>query len=279
MTRIKILVCTHKKSFLKSDDIYTPIHVGAEGSDLELNILKDNTGDNISAKNYCYCELTAQYWAWKNLKDVDYIGLCHYRRYFNFYKRGTSFCYYTLIRDEIDSLNLDVPNISTLFSKHDIVLAKPMVSKYSLHVGYCLSHFSKDIRIIEQIIAEKHPQYTHSVKHILHNCNRLSPYNMYIMKWSEFDKYCNWLFPILKEAEARIDISNYDDAQKRVYGYLAERLLNLYVYHNKMNVKYYPIYWLEKNEKLSNISRRVWGFLRRSIAFFFNKSYSIRKTK
>ena len=46
-------------------------------------MLHDDEGENISDKNPMYCELTAQYWAWKNL-DADYYGFCHYRRYFNF---------------------------------------------------------------------------------------------------------------------------------------------------------------------------------------------------
>ena len=65
---------------MPKDDIYFPIHVGREGK-ADLGYIGDNTGDNISAKNANYCELTGLYWAWKNLK-CDYIGLCHYRRYF-----------------------------------------------------------------------------------------------------------------------------------------------------------------------------------------------------
>ena len=43
----------------------------------------DDEGDNISQKNKTYCELTAQYWAWKN-EDADYYGFFHYRRYLAF---------------------------------------------------------------------------------------------------------------------------------------------------------------------------------------------------
>lgn len=77
---IKILVAAHKRYWMPADDVYMPLHVGAEGKE-PLGYTPDNTGDNISAKNPNYCELTGLYWAWKNL-DCQYIGLCHYRRYF-----------------------------------------------------------------------------------------------------------------------------------------------------------------------------------------------------
>ncbi len=77
---ITILVATHKRYWMPSDKIYLPLHVGAEGK-APLPYTPDNTGENISSKNPNYCEITGLYWAWKNL-TTDYIGLCHYRRYF-----------------------------------------------------------------------------------------------------------------------------------------------------------------------------------------------------
>lgn len=77
---IKIIIATHKKYWLPKDSIYLPLQVGAEGKK-DLGYVKDNIGDNISAKNANFCELTGLYWAWKNL-DADYVGLVHYRRYF-----------------------------------------------------------------------------------------------------------------------------------------------------------------------------------------------------
>lgn len=81
---IKILVATHKLYWMPTDSVYIPIQVGKVGK-ANLGYLTDDTGDNISAKNVHYCELTGVYWAWKNLK-CDYIGLCHYRLYFGYDK-------------------------------------------------------------------------------------------------------------------------------------------------------------------------------------------------
>lgn len=74
------MVAAHKPYWMPQDDVYMPIHVGCEGKE-SIGFTGDNTGDNISAKNPHYCELTALYWAWKNLQ-ADYTGLVHYRRYF-----------------------------------------------------------------------------------------------------------------------------------------------------------------------------------------------------
>lgn len=75
MSDIKILIACHKDTALLDSKILTPIHVGAAKADRRFEqMLSDDTGDQISAKNPMYCELTAQYWAWKNL-EADYYGL------------------------------------------------------------------------------------------------------------------------------------------------------------------------------------------------------------
>lgn len=84
MENVKIFICTHKETRFKKGEIYTPLLCGADYHK-EIKILGDNTGDNISIKNKNYCELTGIYWIWKNINS-DYIGVCHYRRYFNLKK-------------------------------------------------------------------------------------------------------------------------------------------------------------------------------------------------
>ena len=82
--RIKIFVSAHKPAVFPKAASIIPIQVGAENAPvLFQDTLHDNEGDNISSLNPMYCELTAQYWAWKNT-DADYYGFCHYRRYFDF---------------------------------------------------------------------------------------------------------------------------------------------------------------------------------------------------
>ena len=85
---IKVIIAAHKKYRMPKDKLYLPIHAGAEGKD-DIGFKKDNTGKNISKKNPFFCELTALYWAWKNL-DADYIGLVHYRRHLTLKKKGKS---------------------------------------------------------------------------------------------------------------------------------------------------------------------------------------------
>ena len=78
---IKIYVVCHKKSYVPKNPYLYPIQVGASIAGTRLSdMLDDDEGDNISEKNKSYCELTAQYWAWKN-DDADYYGFFHYRRY------------------------------------------------------------------------------------------------------------------------------------------------------------------------------------------------------
>ena len=78
---VKIIVATHKKYRMPVDEMYLPVHVGAVGNETISGCQRDDEGENISALNPYFCELTGLYWAWKNL-EADYIGLVHYRRHF-----------------------------------------------------------------------------------------------------------------------------------------------------------------------------------------------------
>lgn len=214
--RIKILVACHKADpNIRQDDIYMPIQVGkALHPELDLGFQCDNTGDNISEKNGSYCELTALYWAWKNLKDVDYIGLCHYRRYFD------------MTNEEL----------SKAINSCDILLAKPLTLPTSVYNELVYWTCLEDTIIFIDSLLSLFPEYKEDVISYYFMGNKFSQCNMMLMSKEMFDDYCNFIFPVLQLTESRLKISGYT-RQRRVLGYLAETALGLWAKHYNLNVK------------------------------------------
>jgi len=228
MKKIKLIVATHKDYEFSKDKMYTPIHVGKAINNNDLGIQGDDTGDNISLKNQSFCELTALYWTWKNnfFQEVDYCGLVHYRRYFkgnNILLKGK------YIASESELLNY--------LSDADILLPKQRnyyIETIKQH--YKNAHNEKDLMETKQIIEELYPEYLVSFDEFM-NQTKIYLFNMSIMKVEDFNNYCKWLFDILFTLEKRIDISDYDAYQKRVFGFLSERLFNVWVNHQNLKVK------------------------------------------
>lgn len=241
----KLLVCVHKAGTFLSDGQYMPVQVGKANSTTELNIQGDDTGENISRKNPYYCELTALYWAWKNLKPADYIGLCHYRRYFDF----TPFHYREryLIRAEQLGKSQRLPDLKKLFRRYDIVLPVSMVFGESLREHYGKHHIGRDIDVLREVIEKLTPGYLDAFDSVMDRSNCLAGYNMFLSGWDTFNRYCEWLFPVLFELEKKIEVSD-DPYQARIFGFLGERLLNVYCRHHRLRVKYYPIVLVDDRE-------------------------------
>lgn len=251
-SKIKILICCHKQCELPKDDIFLPIQVGAAISDIDLGMQRDDQVngmpcDNISAKNKSYCELTALYWTWKNIKklypDLEYIGVNHYRRYFNFDKsHGIRDCY-NLTENKCKTYHLNIKKLSKDLKKNKTIIAKKKLYPYSLKTDYSACHCSEDIKTLGKIIEDFYPNYKYAFDNVLGLNNALAPYNMTVIRWDYFCEYCEWLFTTLFEAEKRINITNYNDTQKRIFGYMSERLFNVWLFHNNIKTVEYPINW------------------------------------
>ena len=239
---IKIIVASHKKYWMPADDIYLPLHVGKEGK-ADIGFIGDNTGDNISNKNANYCELTGLYWAWKNL-PAEYIGLCHYRRYFT--RSNPCSC------SKKKQVILTKAEWEELLNKHPIIV--PDKRKYYIETNrshYNHSHYAKDLDMTEKIIQEKYPQYSEAFSKVMER-TWAHMFNMFVMRRDYFDEYCNWLFDVLQELEKRTDITDYDVVEARIYGYISELLLDVWLETNKLeyyeqNVAFLePQNWLKK---------------------------------
>jgi hypothetical protein len=238
---MKIFIATQSEINFINDknEIYKPIIVGANICKFRYaNYISDDIGDNISDKNYKYCELTALYWAWKNLLNDDYVGLAHYRRYFLFNYKPI----FNLDRLPIKIVNnyflkLISPqkkDIIDILENYDIIVPYQKKIYLSVREDYYRDKvcYKKDFDIMEQVILEKYPEYNNSVSEVF-NGNKIHHFNMFVLKRDKFDDYMKWLFNILFECENRIDTSKYSQTESRVLGFLAERLFTLYIHHNK----------------------------------------------
>lgn len=242
-----ILVCTHKPFYMFNDDVLTPIHLGKKISKLNLGYLGDDEGTNISERNPNYCELTALYWAWKNIDDYKFIGFCHYRRFFDFTNKSEGFVINDIdLKEKREEFIFDAKSMNGI----DIILPTPYVHDTTIWKQYSIAHNEKDLIILRDVINEKHIDYLTSFDEVMSG-NELYSYNMFITSSQVFKSYVTWLFDILFEVEKRVQISQ-DDYQKRIFGFISERLIGVYVKKNNLKLKTYPIAFINESKKYSD---------------------------
>lgn len=243
----KIFVMAHKPYEMPKDSIYQPVLVGAalrsgiEGVD---GYIRDDQGDNISEKNKTYCELTGLYWIWKNC-DMDFYGLVHYRRLFASPSNGKA----PISRDEVKAL----------MSGCDLVL--PKKRHYYIETvqsQYAHAHNQKDLDVARDALLALSPEYVADFDSLMKR-RSLHILNMFIGRKSIMDEYCSWLFSILSYIEAHLDTSCYSDYNKRVFGFLSERLFNVWVNHNGIRYRTLKVLTLEDQHWV----RKILKFLER----------------
>ena len=242
MKNITIFICAHKEVPLPSHPYFLPIQAGAALHDAIPSYQPDSEGENISLKNPHFCELTCHYWAWKNLKGVDIIGLNHYRRFFDFQRRWPQFSADKRFVETKTFLEQDYyfPDLEKLLSKYDIILPVARHWRVSNTQQYAEYHIAKDWEMLRQIIKERSPQYIPAFEKTMDHSNKAVGYNMFITHWKHFEAYSEWLFDILFEVERRVPPID-DPVQSRIYGYMSERLINVFCEHHQLRIKHLPL--------------------------------------
>lgn len=245
---VKVIVAAHKKYAMPVDPMYMPLQVGSALHE-DIGYTRDDNGDNISAKNPYFCELTGLYWAWKNL-DADAVGLAHYRRHFG---------------KKADSL-LTGKEASALLEKYEAILPK----KRQYYIENLYSHYAntlqiKPLDITGEIIKEQYPTYYPAFEQLKKRTGA-HMFNMLIMRKDVLDRYCEWLFAILFELEKRVPTDGMDSFHARFFGRVSELLLDVWIETEGIRYTEYPFVYTEKVNKL----KKGIAFLR---AKFFKEKY------
>ena len=235
-----IAVATHKKINFDLPAGYHPVQVNSAINEKWPNYCHDADGESISAKNSSYSELTAMYWLWKNV-SADIKGLCHYRRFFSNNKYVTSSEIDYVDGKDVSGNILHEDDVKALMADCDIILIRPwhpypLTETEDLKI-WC---YEKDINALREVIYEYQPDYAEAYESVMSSKN-ISHYNMFIAREKTFNDYSQWLFDVLAKVEERTNVESYDPQRKRLYGYLSEVLLNVYIEKHNLKPKYVKV--------------------------------------
>lgn len=228
---VTIYVLTHKSFDCPNDDIYKPLLNGSFNYTDDFGYLRDDSGDNISNLNNYYAEMTGEYWVWKN-SDSNIIGFCHYRRYF---------------AKNILLKKLEKEDIEEILNDYDMILPNRVrmgmtnvedIKKTRKYLDY--GPYIEEYCKLRDILEMYYPDYIKYYDEMLKN-KECYWFNMFICKKELANDYFEWVFDILKKMEHEIDFEKYPENQRRILGFLSERLINVYVKKNNLKIKEKPI--------------------------------------
>lgn len=209
---MRIYVMTHKTFDVPCDPLYQPLHVGRAVSG-DLGYPGDDTGENISRLNCYYSELTGLYWVWKNCKDVDYVGTCHYRRY--------------LLNDREQIFTR--AEYGQLLQEYDLITTKRVKLNHSYYDGFSANHNQKALDATGAVLKEAFPEYYDTFVRLVNGTETYFG-NMLVTSKQHYDAYCAWLFAVFDRVSGRIVLETGEDAyHKRVFGFISEFLLLVWV--------------------------------------------------
>lgn len=242
MSEIKIFMCCHK-GFEIVPPLCEPIQCGSALNPKIDNVLYDDSGENISLKNREYCELTAHYFAWKNI-TADYYGFCHYRRFLCL-KQGNRPYYAKKKFSENDRKNFfeDEERWRGLVESYEIIAPRSENMGITVREHYRTSkyHYGEDLELFIEILSRKYPEFAHfSEQYLSQNSQYFC--NMFIMDKAHFFEYCGILFDVLKDFDSSKE-THGDFQSDRTDGYLGEIFTGIYLmyYREKgANIKELP---------------------------------------
>lgn len=187
-----------------------PIQAGAALTDVRVAELTDDIGENISARNGNYSELTATYWIGKH-GEADYLGLYHYRR--------------ILEMEEEDLARIAAGGI-------DVVLPYPSIHYPGIQAHHRRCVEEGDWEAMLRALEELSPSYARALPELFSGAYFYN-FNILVAKKEIFRRYCEWMFPILFRTE-ELSVPRGSTRADRYTGYLGENLTTLFfLYHQR----------------------------------------------
>ncbi len=244
---MKIYICAHKpfKAPIPKEcgNIYYLIQAGRKVNQPWDKCIGDDTGDSISELNLYINELTALYWIWKNTSN-EYVGLCHYRRYF---------LSRPITQDMIEIPILSEEQAKEILKDYDIITRfkyfehSDSIKRNQFFQITGIDIFNKTYDIIRKWMFLRQPAYIRHLDFVL-GSSGFFPCTMFVTRKKIMDAYCKWLFSFLLDAVKDFDVKNLPNNQVRIFSYWGEILFTVWLINQNLRIKQLP-WWMPPEER------------------------------
>lgn len=78
-----------------------------------------------------------------------------------------------------------------------------------------------------------------------------------------FQRIQNGFFDVLGEVEKRVDISGYSVSEARIFGYISELLMDVWIEQNQIDYVELPVMFMGNQ----NMVKKIWMFVARKFGF------------
>lgn len=190
-----------------------PILAGAQNNGYN-GVISDASGDNISALNPVYNEMTAVYWLWKHYDEIGSPEKIVFQQYRRRFAVNAEYNYNEcdlLTEKELENISSDTQTVDSIFSEADFAAPYPLRVK-SVRKQYSAAHDPSDVELALTIISELTPEYAETAKKYFEG-DASYLYNMFAFDRETFFRYAEWIFTVLDEfvkrrtSEGRLFIS------------------------------------------------------------------------
>ena len=271
--KLTIYASTHYHPVIVQNEFIVPLQLRKNITGVDLGYLSDDTCDNISNRGLSYGgALPAFYWVWKNDNKSDYVGFCHYRRYFLLDEKHNYFQIECVTdEDGLKKIKFRDEYIRGVLANYDVILSKKRRFTKSIWKTYAMMHDERDFVTLEKAIKQVCPEYSNIFNKYIKKGNILPQFGMIITTKEIFNNFCEWIFPIIYKLDEMKDPNKNSLSEPRRIDYIFEHLMPLYfIKHNEFKIKNLPIVVADPTKKKVSDFRYFCSQLKTELRFLLN---------
>lgn len=200
---------------------------------------------------YSECAKIRYIWHYLNDFDCDYIGICHYRRYFDFMLDNDNDNIDEFVDNIFKTKKIILPN-QVSFVENQLSDRTHIKNNYDV---FCYDHNKTNIDTAFDVINTYYPEFNKGVEEFKAS-DTAYHYNMSVMTKKDFNDYCTFVFGVIDKVSEILGIEKDD----KVKDYIK----------NEIDKGGYPT---TKDENAINWQARLHGFImeRLSCIYFLTR--------